>query len=1025
MNNYYNIEKNIIGFQNTDDDKPKKKKKSRNSKLNDPVIDLNSKTDDLSKRTDIINNAIQEFYSYVKIDNENSNVQFNGLESGSLALPDDDSALDWTKDIVSINKNLQVVNNAVFAKSIKGNAITSNSLNTRGIRSTGVRNTGNVTTKTLSVSESASVGSGTFNVLNSKNLSTDNMTSKNVKTSALSSDNLNSTNITALKMRSSDLSATKKLCVGNSCFTENDLKNTASKDSVDSAMNLIKDIQVQMPPPNLTSNNIKLGKELSDTDIEPQILNDRTNRNSLVLVGPKTPNTNERNVSVLNKLNVDGKFCVGKACINEEQMNSVLGNKGNIDKLNSDFTQSQDYFKKIQDNLLSNTTDLQTTQNNLKTTRDDLKTTNDDLKTTRDDLKTTRDDLKTTKNTVQKIQSEVSTTNGDLFNTKSEIDSTIGNLQKVQFDVIDTKGTLNKTQSELKSTVGNLLKVQFDVTDTKGTLNKTQSEFSSTLNNLQKVQLDVSDTKGILDKTQSELSSTLGSLQKVQLDVTATKGNLDKTQNDVNLNKNLITQTQSDINLLNNKNLFNSDLTVKGNLIYGVDGKTRLSSDGSINAGSINGTSITASLNNRENITNPTANTRINARGIQFGGTNSGYDVNSAQISAGLHAQDSLNIVGMGRTDNSRKIDMWSEGRGTSIHGSLVVDNDQTVSGNSTVSGDQTVRGVLIPSTDKWHKTTDGKDRLYFGGNSHTFYKTGDAHIWRNNANQDKMNLDANGNLTVDGNSTVKGSIDGNSITASLNNWENISNPTANTRINARGIQFGGTNNGNDSNSAQISAGVHVPDSLCIVGMGKTNTNRKIDMWSEGGTTINGNLVVKNNQDVNGKLTVKNGSQFTGDRHFFQDVEGKGRLRVGAAWGIPGIYAENGSDLVLGAESGNVNIGGVGSKQNLNVTGILTTGGQQVNVIFPVQWDHQWWTARMATYFKRAEPDGTKKEFLLVHPGDMNNNHSLRWTAYFIGIKQGIQVYFFEPHIRHEGVPNPATPTNASTDFNWRRVIPD
>lgn len=66
----------------------------------------------------------------------------------------------------------------------------------------------------------------------------------------------------------------------------------------------------------------------------------------------------------------------------------------------------------------------------------------------------------------------------------------------------------------------------------------------------------------------------------------------------------------------------------------------------------------------------------------------------------------------------------------------------------------------------------------------------------------------------------------------------------------------------------------------------------------QGGLTVPGNLT------VNGKLTVNNGSHFKGGRHYFQDSEGAAPLRVGAAWGQPGIYAEWGKDLILGGSSG-------------------------------------------------------------------------------------------------------------------------
>ena len=41
----------------------------------------------------------------------------------------------------------------------------------------------------------------------------------------------------------------------------------------------------------------------------------------------------------------------------------------------------------------------------------------------------------------------------------------------------------------------------------------------------------------------------------------------------------------------------------------------------------------------------------------------------------------------------------------------------------------------------------------------------------------------------------------------------------------------------------------------------------------------------------------------TGGRTYFKDAENKGRVRVGAAWGIPGLYSEDGQDIVIGCRN--------------------------------------------------------------------------------------------------------------------------
>ena len=95
---------------------------------------------------------------------------------------------------------------------------------------------------------------------------------------------------------------------------------------------------------------------------------------------------------------------------------------------------------------------------------------------------------------------------------------------------------------------------------------------------------------------------------------------------------------------------------------------------------------------------------------------------------------------------------------------------------------------------------------------------------------------------------------------------------------------------------------------------------------------MNEGLTVPGAMTTKGLFSSTAGSRFTGNRNWFQDEEGKGRVRVGAAWGIPGIYAEDGTDLVLGAGSTNTHIGPPGNGQHLTVNGNLNVVN---DVIFP------------------------------------------------------------------------------------------
>ena len=59
---------------------------------------------------------------------------------------------------------------------------------------------------------------------------------------------------------------------------------------------------------------------------------------------------------------------------------------------------------------------------------------------------------------------------------------------------------------------------------------------------------------------------------------------------------------------------------------------------------------------------------------ILFGGNNSGKEQNSAQISAGKHQSNSLNIIGMssGTSSSNRRIDCWAEG-GFNVKGNAII----------------------------------------------------------------------------------------------------------------------------------------------------------------------------------------------------------------------------------------------------------------------------------------------------------------------------------------------------------------
>jgi hypothetical protein len=110
------------------------------------------------------------------------------------------------------------------------------------------------------------------------------------------------------------------------------------------------------------------------------------------------------------------------------------------------------------------------------------------------------------------------------------------------------------------------------------------------------------------------------------------------------------------------------------------------------------------------------------------------------------------------------------------------------------------------------------------------------------------------------------------------------SGPDANMHITSECILFGGSNNGKQIDSAQISAGKHDSgQSLCIVGMGATTDARKVKIWAEGGLTINGPVTATRfTGDGSGltnlPVTLSNLGQAGGKFHF---NTAEGRLGVG------------------------------------------------------------------------------------------------------------------------------------------------
>jgi len=112
------------------------------------------------------------------------------------------------------------------------------------------------------------------------------------------------------------------------------------------------------------------------------------------------------------------------------------------------------------------------------------------------------------------------------------------------------------------------------------------------------------------------------------------------------------------------------------------------------------------------------------------------------------------------------------------------------------------------------------------------------------------------------------------------------------------------------------------------VGIGTTSPQVKLAVNGSGTNVYATDAWIENNMHVQGNEGLAQG--------------GRGRMRVGTAWGYIGLYADVSStgaanDLVLGAGSGQVRVGSDGSGQNLKVAYRIGTSGLSPNDV-PSGW---------------------------------------------------------------------------------------
>lgn len=179
-------------------------------------------------------------------------------------------------------------------------------------------------------------------------------------------------------------------------------------------------------------------------------------------------------------------------------------------------------------------------------------------------------------------------------------------------------------------------------------------------------------------------------------------------------------------------------------------------------------------------------------------------------------------------------------------------------------------------------------DGAMYRRGSGTFLSIDDHFFVRHTTKGNKVHIETNTGRMAVGGSNPQAPL-------SITGPGKYQNPDSAMHITRESILFGGFNNGKHKDSGCISAGTHVANTLTIVGLTQTNTDteRKVEIWAEGGLTIKGRVktretdvvafsvalslsTLSGNRDplTFGHVNYNIGDHFKGETHFIAPVDG-------------------------------------------------------------------------------------------------------------------------------------------------------